>query len=517
MTHLLTAQDMREIERSAMEDGIATGAELMERAGRRVVEALQAEWPDGGRTARRAIVLCGPGNNGGDGYVVARLLHGLGWSVSVHGMGATEELPPDARANRQAWEGIGSVVPLSGDLRIGQDRPDLVVDALFGTGLTRPVDGLGGLFRDIAECRALGCPRVVAVDLPSGLCSDSGRVIRAEGTEPAEAAIAADLTVTFHRPKLGHYLSEGPSFCSRLVAADIGLRPEATAGKGVPLAAARAAALAKNNASHKYDNGHALVLTGGSGRTGAARLAARGALRAGAGLVTVGVPASAQLEVAAQLTAIMLTRVDDGEELASVLEDTRLNALCLGPGLGRDRVRALVPVAVKAGRGTVLDADALTAFEDDPAALFADLHEGCILTPHMGEFSKLFPDLAAPLKAAPESGPATSRLDAARAAAARSGATVLLKGPDTVIASPGGAATIAASVYERAAPWLATAGTGDVLAGIITGLLARGFATLDAAASGAFLHAEAARGFGPGLVAEDLPEELPRVFRALGV
>ena len=392
-----------------------------------------------------------------------------------------------------------------------------MVDALFGTGLTRPVEGFGGLFRDIAEARSIGCPRVLAVDLPSGLCSDSGRVIRAAGTDPAEAAIAADLTVSFHRPKLGHYLSDGPAYCGRVIAADIGLRPEATAGKGVPLAAARAAALAKGNASHKYDNGHALVVSGGSGRTGAARLAARGALRVGAGLVTVGVPGSAQLEVAAHQTAVMLTRVDDEDALASLLEDTRLNALCLGPGLGQDRARVLVPTAARAGRGTVLDADAITAFESDPEALFRDLHGACILTPHMGEFAKLFPDLASPLKEPPDSGPARSRLDAARAAAARSGAIVLLKGPDTVIAAPDGTATIAASVYDRAAPWLATAGSGDVLAGIITGLLARGFTALDAAASGAFLHTEAARSYGPGLIAEDLPEELPRVFRTLGV
>ncbi|WP_149756097.1 NAD(P)H-hydrate dehydratase [Roseivivax sediminis] len=269
-------------------------------------------------------------------------------------------------------------------------------------------------------------------------------------------------------------------------------------------------ALRKAPEAHKYDHGHALVLCGGAGRTGAARLAARGALRVGAGLVTLGVPGAAQLEVAMQVTAIMLRRVDDGAGLTTLLEDGRLNALCLGPGLGPDRARALVPAALAAGRATVLDADALTAFSDTPKALFETLHEGCVLTPHMGEFSRLFPDLARRLREEPRS-------SVLRGAADRAGTTVLLKGRETIIAAPGGAVWIHGGAEGGDTPWLATAGTGDVLAGFIAGLLARGLAPAEAAATGTWLHARSAAEFGPGLVAEDLPETLPRVFRELGL
>jgi hydroxyethylthiazole kinase-like uncharacterized protein yjeF len=215
----------------------------------------------------------------------------------------------------------------------------------------------------------------------------------------------------------------------------------------------------------------------------------------------------------------MLRRVDDGEALSEALEDARLNALCLGPGVGVERARELVPVAVRAQRTpyAVLDADALTAFQDDPKALFEMLHGKCVLTPHGGEFARLFPDIAEKLNAPPTKGPAYSKVDATREAAKRAGCVVLFKGPDTVIAAPDGRCSINSAHYERAAPWLATAGSGDVLAGFITGLLARGFAPMQAAETAAWLHVECARSFGPGLIAEDLPEELPKVFRGLGV
>lgn len=285
--------------------------------------------------------------------------------------------------------------------------------------------------------------------------------------------------------------------------------------------------LRKSAQTHKYTHGHALILTGGSGRTGAARLAARGALRIGAGLVTLGVPPSAQQEVACQITALMLRRVADAEGLAEVLEDRRLNALCLGPGLGVERAGELVPVALGASGeevpgqardgGCVLDADALTAIAGDPERFFGMLHGACVLTPHGGEFARLFPDIAEKLDAAPTKGPAYSKVDATREAAARAGCVVLFKGPDTVIAAPDGRCSVNSAQYERKAPWLATAGAGDVLAGFITGLLARGFAPMQAAETGAWLHVECARAFGPGLIAEDLPEELPGVFRGLGL
>ncbi|MEL7403941.1 MAG: NAD(P)H-hydrate dehydratase, partial [Pseudomonadota bacterium] len=258
---------------------------------------------------------------------------------------------------------------------------------------------------------------------------------------------------------------------------------------------------------------------GGSGQTGAARLAARGALRIGAGLVTLGVPSSAQKEVASQITALMLTCVEDGTGLTETLKDERLNALCLGPALGKgDWERALILAALEAKRPTVLDADALSIlFFDEADALFGKLHDQCVLTPHGGEFARMFPDIAEKLNAPATKGPAYSKVDATREAAARAGCVVLFKGPDTVIAAPDGRCSINSAHYERAAPWLATAGSGDVLAGFITGLLARGFEPIQAAETAAWLHVECARSFGPGLIAEDLPEELPKVFSKLGL
>jgi hydroxyethylthiazole kinase-like uncharacterized protein yjeF len=294
----------------------------------------------------------------------------------------------------------------------------------------------------------------------------------------------------------------------------------------VHLTEVKTARLAASKASaHKYSHGHALVLSGPSGRGGAARLAARGALRIGAGVVTVACPHEALPENAARLEAIMLRAVHDRRELARVLEDRRINALCLGPGMGTGKREAgLLAVALghegmerqPAKRSIVLDADALTLLSQH-ADLFAALHPGCVLTPHAAEFARLFPDIAERLAAPATKGPAYSKVDATRAAAARAECVVLYKGPDTVIAGPDGRAAINSAHYDRAAPWLATAGSGDVLAGFITGLLARGFGPFDAACTAAWLHVECALSFGPGLIAEDLPEELPKVFRVLGL
>lgn len=272
--------------------------------------------------------------------------------------------------------------------------------------------------------------------------------------------------------------------------------------------------LAKRVDQHKYDHGHAVVLSGPPGQGGAARLAARAALRVGAGLVTLGCPLRAVTENAVQLTAIMIRGLDGTAGLAEMLEDERYNALCLGPGLGLGPATGeLVRGALKARRGTVLDADALSRFQREPQALFDMLHDNCVLTPHGGEFRRLFPDLAGRM----ENDDAFSRIDAAREAAMRAGAVVLFKGAETVIAAPDGRVAVNAAMDERAAPWLATAGAGDVLAGIVCGLMARRLPAYDAAKAGAWLHVEAARAFGPGLIAEDLPEMLPRVFRDLGL
>ena len=523
MTTILTAAEMRTLERAAIEQGQVTGLELMERAGRGVVEAVLAEWPGIEQGARRAVVLCGPGNNGGDGFVVARLLQERGWAIEAFLYGDLEKLPPDARANCERWRSLGEVRAWDGatieDLLNAHDH-DLIVDALFGIGLTRPMpDDMDHAWRGLLPI-ADGNPsrerrqRHVAVDIPSGLCSDSGRSMG--GIFPA------DLTVTFHRAKLGHYLmgagelGGGPKWCGKLVVVDVGLTHDGQI-RGVALDPHRSEVATKSTGRHKYAHGHAVVLGGGPGRGGAARMAARGALRIGAGLVTLAVPPAALQENAAALTAIMLRSIRDDGALAEYLEDDRLNALGAGPGLGLgERQAAVLAVLLDLRRPTVLDADALTLIARDEA-LRAKLHDTVVLTPHEGEFCRLFPEIDAKWHAPVTTSPAFSKVDAVREAARDAGCVVLLKGPDTVIAEPSGRAAIGAAVYERAAPWLATAGSGDVLAGFIVGLLARGLQPFEAACTAAWLHVECARSFGPGLIAEDLPEELPKVFRALGL
>jgi ADP-dependent NAD(P)H-hydrate dehydratase / NAD(P)H-hydrate epimerase len=558
MTELLTAAQMRAIEAAAIASGEVTGLELMERAGRGVVEAIFEEWPELKAGSCRAVVLCGPGNNGGDGFVVARLLKEWGWAVEVFLYGEPERMPTDARVNYERWLGMGEVMPLV-DFKGLQTEYDIGIDALFGTGLTRE------LANDVSEkLKHFGVVQpIVAIDVPTGLCADSGRCL---GENPCWAS----LTVTFQYQKRGQFLESGPECCGKVVTRDIGLtRYEAMKVLGVyPMRAERGAKFRRPDwtsvtrrmdriffefdeqlgssrlskiTGHKYAHGHALILSGPSGRGGAARLAARGALRIGAGLVTLGCPPEALAENAARLDAVMLKPVADADALGLVLEDERINALCLGPGLGvddhgRDLVaRALaVPdpirdltadeggpgavagTASRAPRPLVLDADALTILSRDPD-LFAALHPNCVLTPHAGEFARLFPDIAEKFAAPATKGPAYSKVDATREAAKRAGCTVLYKGPDTVIADASGRCSINSAHYDRAAPWLATAGSGDVLAGFITGLLARGFAPMQAAETAAWLHVECARKFGPGLIAEDLPEQLPAVFRDLGL
>ena len=561
MTDILSAAEMRAVEQAAMSSGEVSGLELMERAGRGVVDAIFERWPDLASSSHRARVLCGPGNNGGDGFVVARLLKEWGWEVEVSLLGAPGKLPSDAKTNLEKWRQLAGTEP---DLRSGKadaslgtgPPPDLLVDALFGTGLCRP---LGSPFNDeleqwrgfaaeggILEVASRGRPfRVVSVDIPSGLCSDSGRVLG--------ASIRADLTVTFHAPKRGHFLDRGMDLCGKLAVVSLGIddraRIDGANAASAPETGVRLAGAGvdpcrlRKVRGHKYDHGHVLVVSGGPGRTGAARLAARGALRIGAGLVTIACPATALAEVASQTTAVMCRVLDDAAGLSEALKDDRLAALCLGPGLGVGKeARALVLAALAAprsragrngasttpnggairseddrtgGRPVVLDADALTCFREDPEILFDALHESCVITPHAGEFGRLFPDIAERLATPANAGPAYSKIDATCEAARRAGCTILFKGPDTVISDSSGRCVMNMSARERDAPWLATAGSGDVLAGFITGLLARGFASLEAAEAATWMHTECAISFGPGLVAEDMPEELPNVFRQL--
>lgn len=516
MAELLTGSQMRAIEQAAITAETVSGLDLMERAGTAVVAAIFEAWTELAAKPHVASVLCGPGNNGGDGFVIARLLQDRGWTVTAHLYGEANKLPPDARVNHDRWIAQGACVPLT-EHSAGADSstPDLVVDALFGTGLTRPVrDEPERALRNLETLRHAFGVRCVSVDIPSGLCSDSGK--------PLGWPARADLTVSFHAEKLGHRLEQADLHSRRIVVKDIGLprteQNDERLGTVWMVEPPGAADLAKPRHGHKYAHGHALVLTGGAGRTGAARLAGRAALRVGTGLVTLAVPPEAEAEVAAQITALMLTPVANADALSELLQDGRLNALCLGPGLGLDdRARALVEAVLSLARPVVLDADALSLFGKAPRDLFGMLHDRAVLTPHGGEFARLFPDLAARLNAEPTAGPAYSKVEATRAAAKRAGCTVLFKGPATVIAASDGRCSIHSAQYERAAPWLATAGTGDVLAGLVTGLLARGLDSMKACEIAAWLHTECALDFGPGLIAEDLADQVPRVFRRLGL
>ena len=508
MTELLTAAQMRELEQAAMSNGLATGIELMERAGRGVVDAVFSTWPELRKTSFQAAILCGPGNNGGDGFVIARLLHEWGWDVAVFLFGQAKDLRGDAKQNYDRWISLGDVAPMKG---VNFEDRDLIIDACFGTGVARAVPD--DIFWALAAAHQaqLDGAKLVAVDQPSTLCTDSGRYFLPCSED------AYDLTVTFHQRKLCHALADGPRSCGVVVCVDIGLGDAECVGsvEQIEIESNSADMLRKFSDAHKYDHGHALVISGPSGKGGAARLAARCALRVGAGLVTIACPPDAIAENAAQLNAIMLDPVADEVALGKVLDDRRKNAVCIGPGLGVGASeKALIARCLRSRRPVVLDADALTMIGGD-ADLFDALHPDCVLTPHGGEFARLFPDMSAQLTAAFEKGPAYSKVDAVRAAAKRAGCVVLLKGVDTVIADPNGRCVINLAAGTRAAPWLATAGSGDVLAGMITGLLARGFAPIQAAETGAWLHTECALSFGPGLIAEDLPEQLPCVFTKL--
>lgn len=483
---VLTVAEMYRADALAMAGG-TPGAVLMENAGAAIARAIRQRW-----TPRRVVVLCGPGNNGGDGFVVARWLDAAGWPVTLALLGARDALKGDAAAAAARWR--GAVAPLAPACLNGAE---LVVDAVFGAGLARPLEGV--VLATITAVAALaqnGVP-VVAVDVPSGVHGDSGQV---QG-----GAAPAALTVTFFRPKPGHFLFPGRALCGELVVADIGI-PESVLAPIAPTLFLngpdlwRGALPCPTAASHKYSRGHALILGGGT-MTGAARLAAQAALRVGAGLVTVAAPPAAVPIYALSLAALLVAPLGEHGGWEALLADARRNALLVGPGAGRGTAtRQHVAAALSTRRACVLDADALTSFADTPETLFHALHPGCLLTPHGGEFTRLFGCL-----------PPSERLTAARAAAAHSGATVLLKGADTVIAAPDGRAII----NSNAPPWLATAGSGDVLAGLCVGLLAQGLPPPLAAATAAWLHGAVATHLGPGLVADDLPAALPAVLRNL--
>ncbi|WP_245411022.1 NAD(P)H-hydrate dehydratase [Microvirga flavescens] len=486
---LLSAEETRRADAGAIEGG-TPGIELMARAGRAVADAAVKMVPAGARI----LVLAGPGQNGGDGFVVATRVANAGFDVTLALLGERERLRGDAAIAATRWD--GTTIP-------AEDAPftdaDLIVDALFGTGLSR---GLEGIAHTVIERVNAARRPVLAVDLPSGIDADTGL--------PHGIAVRATRTVTIGTRKPGLLLLPGRDYAGVVEVADI--------GTGAEIAASHAKTFANHpplwftgfpkpaHASHKYDRGHALVVSGGAVRTGAARMAARAALRIGAGLVTLASPPEALGVNAAHLTAIMLRGCDGPEGLAEILKDHRFNALVMGPALGvHAGTRAMVMVALQARRSLVLDADALTSFE----GLVTELHQAfrsapTVITPHSGEFARLFsghPDILDP----------PSKLERVRRAAAYLGAVVVHKGADTVIAAPDGRAAI----NENATPYLATAGSGDSLCGMIAGLMAQGMPAFEAACAGVWIHAEAGASFGPGLIAEDLPEQVPGVLRKL--
>jgi hydroxyethylthiazole kinase-like uncharacterized protein yjeF len=475
---IITVEEMRAIDAASAEAGVPTRT-LMENAGRAVAEAIVQRFPQ-----RPTAVLCGPGNNGGDGWVAARVLRDMGWPVWVETVVPRDALKGDAAEAAKAWSGETFELGRSGR------EAELYVDALFGAGLSRPLEGEAARLAAV-----LPAARVVAVDVPSGIDGDNGNPL-------GEVCFEAALTVTFVRKKPAHVLMPGRAWCGEVVVADIGAPEEVLVAQNV--------ALRENDPSlwslpwperdaHKHERGHVIVASGGHARTGAARLSARSALRGGAGLVTVLSPGDALTENAAQLTAIML-REAQGE--ASYAEAARTaQAMVIGPAFGTSDAHyklLLAALSAEPRCPLVLDADAITLL----APMTHGLTARDVMTPHIGEFRRAFPGIW---------GNTTNPIEAARAAAAYARCVVLLKGPSTVIAAPDGRAI----VNTTGTPFLATAGAGDVLAGLIAGLIAQGMASFEAAAAAAWLHGKAGEAFGPGLTADDIPDILPQILNEL--
>ena len=472
---ILTIADMAAADAAAITAG-TPGLELMERAGAAIAAAITARFPK-----QPVQVLCGPGGNGGDGYVAARRLEALGWPVEVLALAPPAD--PVSQAVAARWRGPTS--PLDRPLEGG-----LVIDALFGAGLSRPLQGVAA---NVVQALAARPDGVIAADVPSGLPGDTG--------EPIGPCARAQVSVTFHARKLAHVLEPGRSRCGEVVVADIGLAetPSRTVENGPELWLGGFPW--PSTETHKHARGRLIVVSGDALSTGAARLAARAGLRIGSGLVTLYASPEAAAANAAHLEAIML-RTFDGE-LALEQAAAQVDAAVIGPAAGVSQTTLLNVLALaRTGAALVLDADAITVFREDPETLFSVLDRDDVLTPHAGEFERLFPGV---LAASPE------RMTAARRAAEQAGAVVLLKGPDTVIAAPDGRA----AVNPNGSRWLATAGSGDVRAGYIGGLMAQGMESFEAACAAAWIHAEAAEGHGPGLIAEDLPGLTPGVLRRL--
>jgi ADP-dependent NAD(P)H-hydrate dehydratase / NAD(P)H-hydrate epimerase len=477
---LLTVSEMKEADRLAIEDGVPSG-DLVEAAGIAVCRSIQRAF-----SPTSTAVLCGPGLNGADGFVVARVLSNAGWSVRVGLYGSVDDLVGEAAAAAKRWDG-----PIEQASRSMVEESGLVVDALFGAGLNRDLDGPTiNLVQAIQARASSGALKVVAIDMPSGVDGDTGQI--------RGAAVPATLTVTFHRAKPGHYLLPGREYRGELRVADIGI-PASTLDRigptqGLNLPTVWSGALpVPSTGDHKYRRGHAVV-AGGDVLTGAAWLAAMAARRIGAGLLTITASAKVTYIYRSSLPGCLVLDCDGSEDFADALNDPKRNAILVGPGHGvSKRTKAYAEAALSTGKAVVLDADALTMFEGQFEELAFRIGGPLVITPHDGEFARLFPDLVE-----------LGKLERAREAANRLGGVVVLKGPDTIIAEPGGRALI----NDNGPPSLATGGTGDVLAGTILGLLAQGMPAFEAAAAAVWLNGAAANEVGPGLIAEDLPPAL---------
>lgn len=490
---LLSTEQMRRADGIAIAAGTA-GIVLMERAGRAVAEAVLRRVGEGASIA----VACGPGNNGGDGFVAARLLQEQGLKVHVALLGASEALRGDAAIAFSRWN--GPALPLAS---LGDAKPDLFVDALFGAGLRRPLSGEAA--GAVAIMNASGRP-VIAVDIPSGLSGDTGQ---AEGP-----AVQATETVTFFRLKPGHLLLPGRSLCGETIVADIGIPAQEALRDIAPTAFRNEPALwlgawpHHGLDTHKFRRGAVAVAAGGIASVGAPRLSARAALRIGAGLATIlCAPEALAAHASRGPDALMQRPIADGEAFSEFLRDRRVSAVLAGPALGLDdRASGLVRAALVSDKPIVLDADALTLLATSlrGEALTPQRDAPRVLTPHEGEFQRLFGN-------EPTTAAEGSKLERARRAAALCGAVVVYKGADTVIAAPDGRAAINATGSAA----LATAGSGDVLAGLIAGLLAQGMSGFEASCAAVWLHGRAGEALGFGLIADDLPEAIPPLMRGL--
>ena len=473
---LLTVEEIERADTCAIAAGVPS-LKLMENAGQAVVTAIQAHYHP-----QPTTVLCGPGNNGGDGFVIARLLAANGWPVRLGLLGDTASIKTDAKANAARWQ--APIEALTPSILAGAE---LVIDALFGVGLSRPIEGMAA-----EVISAINRP-VVSVDIPTGIHGNSGEIM---GIAPK-----AEMTVTFFRPKPAHYLIPGRTLCGKLVVTDIGI-PEQVIEELAPQITLNNPLSWKNTfpvpdiETHKHTRGHAIIL-GGVAMTGAARLAARAARRIGSGLITIAAPQESFLNYSIEDPGNLFS----SDDFDNLLSDPRITVALAGPGAGiNNQTRAFVTTARGFGKPLVIDADALTVFRKSPNELFNIIGPDCVLTPHEGEFARLF-DVSG------------SKLQRARKASVISQAIILLKGPDTIIAAPDGRAVI----NNTGSAYLATAGSGDVLAGMITGLISQGMPAFEAAQAGAWFHGRAAEIFGPGLLAEDLSEQIPEILGELSL